>query len=220
MLYTQDEIATLLDCSGLLELLPTAVRKQIVSLYGDDSRHYHDFDHAIEVLSWVVCALEEKPTLEPYTSLEVRLAALLHDVVYTVEGSPRNEEKSCAVTRTMLSEVVPEEAIDRVCELIMLTAQHGKLEAEDVPLAGQLLLDADIANLGVARWEIFLYNNRNVVAELRLKYSREQISKGRGMFFQGLLAKRSIYLSSWFRERFEAQARKNIQRLLAEEFML
>lgn len=217
MLYTQDEIATVLDCSGLLELLPTSTMKEIVSLYGDDSRHYHDFDHATEVLSWVSCALGEKPTLEHFTSQELRLAALLHDVVYTAEGSPRNEQKSCAVTRRMLAKVLPEESIDRVCELIMLTAQHGKLEAEDVPLAGQLLLDADIANLGVLRWEIFLYNNRNVVAELALKYSREQIDKGRGVFFQGLLAKRSIYLSSWFRERFEEQARKNIQRLLLAE---
>ncbi len=220
MLYTNREIQTVLNLSGLPELIPQDTLKLIRTLYDDQSRLYHDFDHVTEVLSWLNRALEDIPEeqLDPYSSIELKLAALFHDVVYTSEGSPSNEEKSCQMMRQLIGwgDDISAESVDRVCELIMFTAQHGQLEASDVPLAGQLMLDADISSLGQPRWEIFVYNNENVVEELKLKYTAEQIAVGRKAFFAGLLAKESIYLSDWFKLRFEEQARRNLMRASAE----
>lgn len=219
MLYTNREIATVLHASGLLEVVPAATMREITGLYGDETRHYHDFDHVTEVLSWLNRVLEDIPEkdLAPFTALELRLAALFHDVVYTSEGSPNNELRSCELFDHMLGDQMPPEAAEHVTRLIMFTAEHGKLEASQVPLAGQLMLDADIASLGQPRWEIFLYNNQNVVEELKLKYTAEQIAVGRKAFLAGLLAKNAIFLSDWFRVRFEDQARRNLTRVLAEE---
>lgn len=216
MLCTHREITTVLQESGLLELLPAATIKAVKGLYSDESRHYHDFDHIAETLSWLNLALEDfsDKELAPYTSVELRLAALFHDVSYTTAGSPTNEQLSCEAFRALV-QGMSKAAIDRVCKLIMITAEHGTLEAPDVPLAGRLMLDADIASLGQPRWEVFLYNNQNVIEELKLKYTPEQIAKSRRAFLGKLLEKESIYLSDWFRIRLEDQARRNLQRLLA-----
>ncbi len=207
-----------LRSSGLLELLPDTTLMLVTGLYGDESRHYHDFDHAIEVLSWVNRVLEDtlEEELAPFTARELRLAALFHDIVYGVEGSPTNEQKSCEMFQQLLGSLMPSDAVDRVCQLILFTAQHGKFETEDVPLAGRLLLDADISSLGQQRWEVFLYNNENVVAELKQKYTDEQIAVGRRAFFHGMLNKKSIFLSEWFQVRFEEQARRNLTRISSE----
>lgn len=219
MKYTPREIRIALDESILSEIVPEHVLLLVMGLYGDKDRHYHTFDHAIEVVSWVNRALEETFDLSllPYTGMEIRLAALFHDVIYTSAGSPTNEEQSCKLFRQHMTDhrgKVPLESVERTCELIMLTAQHGKLESDDVPRAGQLLLDADIANMGTCNWEVFAANNENVVEELKLKYTAQEISIGRKAFLAGMLAKKSIYLSEWFRERLEDQARRNLMRIL------
>lgn len=216
MLYTSFEINQVLQESGLKHLLPEQVLWLVAGMYGDKDRSYHDFDHAIEVLSWVNRACEEysEDALEPFTHLELRLAALFHDVIYTTAGSPTNERESCELMRRELAGVVLEESLELVSQLIMYTAQHGKLNASDLPLAGQILMDCDIANMGQFHWEVFAYNNKNVVAELSLKYTPEEIAVGRQAFLGGLLAKESIFLSEFFRTRFEEQARRNLTRAL------
>ena len=214
MLYTPQEIDMVLSTLG--EVLTADLLEHIRSNYAGEGRHYHTFDHAIEVLSWVNRACEEyyEEDLQPFTYHELRLAALLHDVVYTTAGSPQNEAESCEWVQRELANVVPPDSMARISQLIMLTAEHGKLSATEVPLAGRLLLDADLANLGRHQWEVFVYNDSNVVAELRLKYTAEQILVGRKAFLSGFLAKESIFLSPFFRMHFEVQARRNITRLL------
>lgn len=217
MLYTNDEITTVLDESELLYLLPEEVLAEVKRRYNEDHRHYHDFDHAISVLSWVnhCCERFDDSALHPYTRLELRLAALFHDVVYNIaQGSPLNEADSAKVMEDLLTPVIPKESIDRVSKLIMLTAQHGKLESKDVLLAEGFMLDCDIANMAEDRWEIFRWNNLNVVAELEQKYTYEELAVGRRAFLEGMLAKRSIYMTAYFRQQFETKARENLRRMV------
>jgi len=216
MLYTQLETDLALEpLDGILR--PDSI-ENVRQRYEGDGRYYHDFDHAVEVVSWVNRACEDYPeeALHPFTHQELRLAALFHDVVYTAAaGSPSNETQSCEVMRDELKGAVSEDSLAQIGQLIMFTAQHGKFGPGDIPVAGCILLDSDIASLGQFHWETFVYNNMNVVAELRLKYTPEQIELGRKGFFGGLLAKKSIFLSDFFRARLEEQARKNITKILA-----
>jgi predicted metal-dependent HD superfamily phosphohydrolase len=150
--------------------------------------------------------------LAPYTHRDMRLAALFHDAVYTAQGSPRNEADSVL----MLSNGDVGGVVYRAAEIILATAEHGNLEAEGTPLAVQLFMDCDIETFGEARWEVAKWNDDNVVAELLRRYTPEQVAQGRRKFLTGMLAKRSIFLSAYFRERWESQARSNITRLIAE----
>lgn len=215
MLYTQLE--TDLALGTLDGIVRPESLENVRQHYEGDGRYYHDFDHAVEVVSWINRACEDytEEALHPFTHQELRLAALFHDVVYTAAGSPSNEQQSCELMRNELKGVVSEESLAQIGQLIMLTAQHGKLGAGDAPLAGCVLLDADIASLGQYHWETVVYNNMNVVAELRLKYTPEQVALGRKAFLGGLLAKKSIFLSEFFRTRLEDQARRNITKILA-----
>lgn len=214
MLYTQQEIDSVLLTLG--EIVGAESLQRIQQSYEGEGRFYHDFDHAIEVLSWVDRACEEysEEVLQPFTHQDVRLAALFHDVVYTTAGSPTNERKSCDWMRREIG-TRPKDSLDRISQLIMLTSRHGKLEAADVPLAGQVLLDSDLVSLGQHQWAVFLYNNANVVSELRLTYTEEEVGIARKVFFTKLLGKESIFLSDFFRSRFEEQARRNLSRMLA-----
>lgn len=221
MLYTQKEIDLVLCESELQKLFPAFVFTEVNRQYNSPIiRNYHDFDHAISVLSWVnhVCQRFSELSLYPYTYLELRLAALFHDIVYDNEGSPSNEQRSTELMSELLSpvRVLTSDSLERVKRLILLTAEHGKLESHDVKPAEGFMLDCDIANMGEPRWEIFLWNNQNVVKELELKYTQEELAAGRKDFLREMLEKRSIYMTPYFQQMFELQAKANLRRLLEE----
>jgi predicted metal-dependent HD superfamily phosphohydrolase len=219
MLYTHIEIDQVLQDSGLPGLLTPEILCGVQDRYDEDGRVYHDFDHAIQVLSWVNHIIPHHPedTLAPCTHTALRVAALFHDVVYDQEGTPSNEQRSAELMLNLLRPLgkFSEQDLEQAHDLILVTAKHGKLTASDVTLGQALMLDCDISNLG-ERWEIFYSNNLNVVKELRLKYNEEEIKVGRKAFLGGMLSNPSIYMSKWFQDRFEDQARSNIQRALEQ----
>jgi predicted metal-dependent HD superfamily phosphohydrolase len=182
---------------------------RVKAQYQEPHRHYHDWNHALAVLSWVnhCCDVYQWPW---HTHQELGLAALFHDVVYTTQGSPKNEEDSVAFLQATLGQH------EKVGKIILATAQHGKLEAQDVPFETALFMDCDIASFGEPRWEIAVWNDQNITLELLQKFTPEQIKVGRKAFLGGLLAKQSIFLTPYFQDRFETQARRNIRRLIAE----
>jgi predicted metal-dependent HD superfamily phosphohydrolase len=184
--------------NGNFESDGPVVLDSIRSKYQEPHRHYHDWNHALSVLSWVNHCCDVY-SYGPEVKYELGVAALFHDVVYEIGHGPAvNEEASVG----FLKRVVPIRATyESLAEKIILaTAQHGKLESEDVDLETALFMDCDIASFGEARWEI----------------APEQIKVGRKAFLGGLLAKRSIFLTPYFQDRFEAQARRNIQRVITE----
>lgn len=217
MLYTRFEQDLVIQESGLLDVLTYQVISEVHDRYNEDTRHYHDFDHAVAVLSWGNVAIRElgEGALYPYTPFQLRLAILFHDVVYGKEGSPHNEQESVKLMKKLLANQVSVEDLDKAGALIMMTARHGE-ELHDLPLAEALILDCDIANLGESRWEVFKWNNENVVKELVQVYSAEQVAVGRRKFLEGMLSKKTIYHSRYFRSTLEINARDNLRRAVGE----
>jgi predicted metal-dependent HD superfamily phosphohydrolase len=205
-----EEQAILRSVDGLL---PNEALAGLRAAYSAPDRHYHDWTHALSVLSWVnhVCDVFGEAQLAPFTHRDLRLAALYHDAVYTMQDSPFNEADSAELLVHSVGA-----GAHRATRIIMATAEHGRTESEGTPLAVQLFMDCDIATFGEARWEVAKWNDQNVVAELLLRYTPEQVAEGRRAFLTGMLDKRSIFLSDYFRTRWEAQARRNIGRFLLE----
>ena len=195
-------------------VLQAAVLEEVRSHYNQGGRYYHDWQHALSVLSWVnhVCDVFPETALAPFTHFDLRLAALFHDVIYDTQGSPSNEERSAALLTKLVDGSY--RGIGPAEEIILATAKHGKLESKDVPLATALFMDCDIASFGEMRWEIAVWNDQNITMELLQRYTPEQVATGRKAFLGGMLAKNSIFLSDHFRVRFESQARLNIQNLI------
>jgi len=211
MHFTPSEETHILTRAGLQDL---PCLEQVKAKYQEPHRHYHDWNHALSVLSWVNhCCDVYQDSISPSTKHELGIAALFHDVVYTTQGSPKNEEASVAFLADQCSYIGRYYKAEKI---ILATAQHGKLEATDVPFETALFMDCDIASFGEPRWEIAVWNDQNITLELLQKFTPEQIKVGRKAFLGGLLAKQSIFLTPYFQDRFEAQARRNIRRLITE----
>jgi predicted metal-dependent HD superfamily phosphohydrolase len=110
----------------------------VVGNWSEPHRRYHDLAHLAAVLG-LVGRLADSAT-DPDA---VRLAAWYHDVSYDPERSD-NEEVSAARARAGLRGLVPDERIDEVERLVLLTAGHA---AEPGDANGAVLCDADLAVL-------------------------------------------------------------------------
>jgi predicted metal-dependent HD superfamily phosphohydrolase len=194
-------------------VIPEALSAEVRAAYAASGRSYHDNAHLDEVLERFGEVAREVGWERPR---EVFLALVFHDVVYE-PGAKDNEARSAEVAERAISHHLAGEDIDaaRVKELVSLTARHGALEEADVDRDAALFCDCDMAILA-APTEAFEAYDRGIMLEYRA-VPAELFTAGRRRFFEGLLAKRSIFLSPWGRARFEAAARANLARKLAGE---
>lgn len=120
---------------------------------------YHSADHTLDVLD----AAEKLGIAEKISAKEImqlKIAALFHDSGYLF-ASKNHEERSCRIARLMLPGYdVPEDDIDRICELIMATQvpHHPKNKLEEI------MCDADLDYLGR---EDFFNLSKNLFLEMK-----------------------------------------------------
>jgi predicted metal-dependent HD superfamily phosphohydrolase len=194
---------------------PDAFWQALLDGYHSPPRHYHTIDHVVEVARWYQVVARELGWTRPR---EVFLAVLFHDVVYHA-GAKDNEQRSAAVAVDAVQrwlDAGSDSGIDtgRVVQLIELTARHGGLNAGDVDAEAALFLDCDMAVLG-APADVYARYEQGVAAEYLTVYPPELYAQGRQRFLQALLARERIYLSPFFHERLEEQARANVRSALA-----
>jgi len=195
--------------AGLPFVCPLPLEAAVRAAYAAPPRAYHSFSHVEEVLGHmaVVPAWND--------AVAVSLAILFHDAVYEA-GKPGNEARSAELARTLIARELPQHVarIERVSELIMLTAQHGRLERHAVDEEAALFLDCDMAVLGsdAARYAEY----ERAIAEEYCALSPELFRAGRASFLRSLLAKPHIYLSPFFERRLDARARANLAKALRE----
>lgn len=203
------------DISDLLSL----PAEQLIALrqaYASPPRAYHHFGHVEDVLVHYSAVAEGPGWHQPR---EVELAVLYHDAIY-MPGRSDNEAESARLAVEHIARWMPQTGIDslRVAELILLTARHGKLRSGDfaddaVADDTRCFLDCDMAILSAAP-EVFAAYDRGIAEEYRA-VPRWLYRLNRRRFFKALLASERIYLSDFFRDRFEAQARRNLQIAIA-----
>lgn len=193
--------------------------EQLIALrhaYASPPRAYHHFGHVEDVLAHYRAVADGPGWGQPR---EIGLAVLYHDAIY-VPGRSDNEAESARLAGEHIARWLPQAGIDslRVSELILLTARHGTLNAADFGDTGaaddtRRFLDCDMAILGAAPDAFAAYDA--AIAEEYRAVPRWLYRIKRRRFFRKLLASERIYLSEFFRDRFEAQARRNLQAALA-----
>lgn len=196
--------------------LPPEQARALREAYATPPRAYHHFGHVIETLAHFRSVAEGPGWQAPDA---VRLALLYHDAIY-VPGRKDNEARSADLAREHLRRWPPVAGvdIDRVEALILLTARHGGLRSGDVPDTSEgedtrRFLDCDMAILGAAP-EAFAAYDRAIAQEYRA-VPRWLYRRKRRAFFRRLLDSERIFLSDFFRDRFEALARRNLANVLA-----
>ncbi|MDB4957706.1 MAG: hypothetical protein JWO36_5275 [Myxococcales bacterium] len=182
--------------------LPDPLTERLADAYHEPHRAYHTAEHVAEVLGWFDRVADDVGWRRP---AEVYVAIVFHDAIYA-PGAKDNEARSAAWARQV---ALPVDA-DRVAELIELTARHGSIDAVDPEAA--LFLDCDMAILGAPPDAFDAYDHA-----IAIEYKQvppEAYRSGRRAFLQGLLAKPRIFLSNYFHDRLDAQARANLRRAL------
>ncbi|PKH09491.1 hypothetical protein CXF93_01240 [Moritella sp. Urea-trap-13] len=179
--------------------------------YQQAHRHYHDLNHIDACFTWFdqVQAKLDNP-------LAVALAIWFRDIIYDVRRSD-NEEKSAQYAVTALTNfAVSTRLVQQVYELILLTQHPSKPSHKLKGLVTHhdqaLFLDIDLTILG-QQGAIYA----NYEQAIRAEYQHVPLclyKLGRKRLLKQLLRQPKIYYSDYFTEKFESQARVNIQSVL------
>lgn len=199
--------------------LPEGQMHALELAYATPPRAYHDFNHVAEVLRHYAAVADGPGWVQP---LEVRLAVLYHDAVYE-PGRKDNEAQSAAFAREQIARWMPGAGVEveRVAGLIELTARHGQFRPGDFGKTAvaddtRHFLDCDMAILGAQPAQFDAYD-RAIAAEYRGHVPGWLYRINRRRFLKSLLARPRIYLSDFFHERYDAQARSNLRRAVTSK---
>ena len=178
------------------------VHDELIAMYGEPWRTYHNFDHISSCLGWFdLCKAHAK---DPDS---IEMAIWFHDCIYRV-GAPDNEARSRHLFLARSDGELEDSFRNKVARLIMDTRHRRKPVSPD----GQLLADIDLTNFGL-HWNEYVANSSNVRQEI--ENSRQvPLSSFKPVFLEFLLTRESIYYSPYYREHHEAQALNNIKKHL------
>jgi len=177
---------------------------ELVSAYTAPDRHYHDIRHIAHCLSELdgVRHLANNPQA-------IEVAIWFHDVVY--DGRLKdNEEQSADVAAAALKRLGASDSfIGEVTQLILFT-RH---DAEPTTSDGKLMADIDLASLALAP-DRFDENSRRIRSEY-LHVPEDAFVRNRNDMLGGLLKRPRIYYTDVFHDRYEGQARENLERAVS-----
>jgi predicted metal-dependent HD superfamily phosphohydrolase len=177
--------------------------RDVLLRYSEPHRHYHTGQHLAECFEKVqdIISLAEHPA-------EVRVGLWFHDAIYDTRRHD-NEQQSADWARSAARELgARSENAQRIHDLIMFT-RHS---AAPVGVDAHVLVDADLSILGAppARF-------REYEAQVRSEYAwvpDEMFRTTRAQILKELLDRSHLYSTAYFQERYEAQARRNLQHSL------
>lgn len=178
----------------------------ITARYNETQRTYHSLRH----IEHLFVAFDEIDHYlhEPHL---IALALYYHDVIYDPMRSD-NELKSAEYVLKTLQPYLPVEQCNHIYALIIMTATHqldGLADKQKCSDAAYLL-DMDLSILG-APWSEY----ERYAQAIRCEYahvSTNDYRTGRIAILKKLSVHPQLYLTDYYHERLETQARNNIER--------
>jgi predicted metal-dependent HD superfamily phosphohydrolase len=171
----------------------------LIGNWSEPHRRYHGLAHLAAVLGLVgeLAGAASDPDA-------VALAAWYHDIAYDPERDD-NEQLSAERARAGLRGLVPEDRVDEVARLVLLTAGH---DAEPGDANGAVLCDADLAVLAGPPDAYVAY-----ASAIRAEYghlSDEEFTAGRIAVLERLLALPRLYRLPAVADEWTPRARANM----------
>ena len=192
----------------MLETVPPEMLLDLQRRHGESQRHYHDWSHIEALLDYLdkLAGQLHDPTAALY-------AILFHDAIYDPRAND-NERRSAALLVESAPPIAPESlALARR----MIETTEGHVLPDDLPDAARAdcahFLDMDLAILGASRDRFDTYED-----QIRREYAHvpdRAFREGRAKVLRHFAGRDSLYFSDWGRNRFEAKARANLARSLA-----
>lgn len=201
-MFSQHKLSKSLGAVG--SLCTPIIFHELANAYQHPSRHYHTDAHI------AACLIE----LESIRHLalhpdEIAVAIWFHDAVYDSRRSD-NEVQSAAWATSYLTETgASKDVIARITAMILATKSH---DAHDVDSA--LMVDIDLHILGRPPSIFEAYDHA-----IRQEYAwvpESEYRRRRAEALLAFLARDAIFRTQTLHERYEVQARENIQRKIGE----
>jgi predicted metal-dependent HD superfamily phosphohydrolase len=179
--------------------------QELVSLYSQPDRHYHNLRHIAECLAQFDSA--RRLACQP---VAVELAIWFHDAIYDTHAQD-NEEKSAELARQRISEAGGDKSLcASVATLILATKVHDASLHPDAPL----IVDVDLSILGQTDERFQEYE-----AQIRREYDwvlETIFAAKRAEILERFLERDRIYTTDEFFVKYEQQARINLQNSLCK----
>ena len=176
---------------------------ELIARYSEPHRRYHTVRHLDECFE----KLDEIRSLARHPA-EIELALWFHDAIYDVKRHD-NEEKSADWARASATAAgVAADACERVYSLILSTRHQVAASGVDA----EILVDIDLSILGAVLVRFDEYER-----QVREEYSWVPdflFRRERKAILKEFLARPRIFSTTHFRDRYEQQARSNIERSL------
>ncbi len=179
---------------------PQLAYQEMVSRYSEPQRHYHNLTHIGECLAEFDSArqLAKDP-------VAVELAIWFHDAVYDPHAAD-NEERSAELAKRSITQAGETAGLSRaVATLVLATKTHDPALHPDAPL----LVDVDLSILGKPKERFLEYED-----QIRREYEwvpSETFRVKRAEILERFLARDRIYRTDHFFDKYEQQARNNLQ---------
>ncbi|UIR57343.1 hypothetical protein LZQ00_05875 [Sphingobacterium sp. SRCM116780] len=174
---------------------------EIEKNYADKKRHYHTLQHLDNLLTQLT---EVKGEIQNWDIILFTL--YYHDIIYNALKSD-NEEKSAELAEKRMKEIsVSSNIIEHCKKQILATKSHLKSTDSDT----NYFTDADLAVLGQP-WEAYTLYYKNVRKEYAI-YPDLVYHTGRKKVLHHFLEMDSIFKTDFFYNRFEKQAKQNVQK--------
>ena len=182
-----------------------AILDSLLARWAEPHRRYHTLQHLRECLD----VFAQHRALAPRPG-EVALALWFHDAVYDTARHD-NEAESAAWARRVLVEAGADAACAERVHALILATRHS--ETPSTPDA-KLLVDIDLAILGAAparfaEYERQIRDEYGFVPEPLFRAKRAEI-------LRGFLARPALFSTPALVDRFEAAARANLARAIAD----
>ena len=176
---------------------------EIEQNYSKSNRYYHSLTHLENLLQLLT---EIKQLIEDYDTLLLTL--FYHDLIYDSLKSD-NEKQSSEVAEKRLKQLyISSDKIEKCKAQILATKDHNLSLDEDT----NYFTDADLSILGKS-WDIYSKYSQNVRKEYSI-YPDFMYNSGRKKVLKHFLAMDKIFKTDYFYNKFEQQARTNLEKEL------
>lgn len=175
--------------------------QRLIGGYREPHRYYHSLDHIEHCLGM----FEQCKYLTTDTDA-LEIALWFHDVI--LESGRSDDEARSAELYLELSDGAQPEPMRQLINRLIMATRHDGSELEDAD--SFYMVDIDLSSFGLP-WEAFLRDSLNLRRE-NPHVSDEDYHLNQTGFQRSLLARPRFFLSDFFHDRFEQQARANLAR--------
>jgi len=199
----KDDFLRITSSYAIDKQLPGKLWDEIMVAHTTSSRYYHTLTHLENLYKELVSI---KNVIEDWES--IIFAIVYHDFVYDI-SSADNEAQSAEIAINRLQEInYPASKTERCKAHILATKTHKTAADNDT----NLFTDADLSILGTD-WE----NYKEYALNIAKEYARMPMFKlGRKGVMLNFLKMSRLFKTEYFHDKYEAQARNNIQREIDE----